>query len=99
MLCILLKEGSGIKPGTVQYGSTIVTWLKEPSAPQDGQVLVSATGVTDLTPGRPARLLEVLPGRTGKVYAGWLAAREPGWKDRIRFAALDRPPSAGTPPP
>jgi transposase len=48
-----------------------------------------ATGITDLTPGRPARLLEVLPGRTGKVYAGWLAARDEAWKARVRFAALD----------
>jgi transposase len=48
-----------------------------------------ATGITDLTPGRPARLLEVLPGRTGKVYAGWLAARDDNWKDQVSFAALD----------
>lgn len=48
-----------------------------------------ATGITDLTPGRPARLLEVLPGRTGKVYADWLAAREDSWKAQVSFAALD----------
>ncbi len=48
-----------------------------------------ATGVTDLTPGRPARLLEVVPGRTGKVYAGWLAARGEAWKAQVRFAVLD----------
>jgi transposase len=48
-----------------------------------------ATGITDLTPGRPARLLEVLPGRTGTVYASWLAARGQDWKDQVRFAALD----------
>jgi transposase len=48
-----------------------------------------ATGITDLSPGRPARLLEVLPGRTGTVYAGWLAARDEDWKDQVRFAALD----------
>jgi transposase len=45
--------------------------------------------ITDLTPGRPARLLEVLPGRTGTVYASWLAARENTRKAQVSFAALD----------
>ncbi len=48
-----------------------------------------ATGVVDLTPGRPPRVLEVVKGRTGKVYADWIAEREQTWRDRIGFAALD----------
>jgi transposase len=48
-----------------------------------------ATGVVDLTPGRPPRVLEVMKGRTGKVYADWIAEREQAWRDRIDFAALD----------
>ena len=32
-------------------------------------------GIVDLTAGRPARLLDVVPGRTGKVYADWSAQR------------------------
>jgi transposase len=48
-----------------------------------------ATGITDLTPGRPTRLLEVRPGRTAKVYAGWLAAGGGQWKGQVGFAALD----------
>jgi len=48
-----------------------------------------ATGIVDLTPGRPARLLEVTQGRTGKVYGDWLAARDPLWRSRITVAALD----------
>jgi transposase len=35
-----------------------------------------ATGITDLTPGRPARLLDIQEGRSGTVLAQWLAARE-----------------------
>jgi transposase len=42
-----------------------------------------------LDPGAPGPAGEVLPGRTGKVYAGWLAARDEAWKARVRFAALD----------
>jgi transposase len=30
-----------------------------------------------------------VPSRTGTVYAAWLAQREPGWKERTGFAALD----------
>jgi transposase len=48
-----------------------------------------ATGVVDLTPGRPARLLDVLNARTGKAYGAWIAAQEQMWRDQIRFAALD----------
>jgi len=48
-----------------------------------------ATGIVDLTPGRPARLLEVTQGRTGAVYGDWLAARDPLWRSRITVAALD----------
>jgi transposase len=47
------------------------------------------TGVVDLTPGRPARLLDVVPGRSGTVYAAWIADREQAWRDAITFAALD----------
>jgi transposase len=48
-----------------------------------------ATGITDLTPGRPARLLDVARGRSGPVLAGWLAVRDQQWKQHIRTASLD----------
>ncbi|MGH3671314.1 MAG: transposase, partial [Pseudonocardiaceae bacterium] len=48
-----------------------------------------ATGITDLTPGRPARLLDIAEGRSGTVLAEWLAAREPDWRARILTASLD----------
>jgi transposase len=48
-----------------------------------------ATGITDLTPGRPARLLDIEQGRSGSVLADWLAAREPAWRPRIITASLD----------
>lgn len=40
-------------------------------------------------PGRTPRLLDVAPGRTGRVYADWIAVREQAWRDRITVAALD----------
>ena len=48
-----------------------------------------ATGMVNLTPGRPARLLDVVPGRSGTVYRQWIAAQEPAWREAVRIAALD----------
>jgi transposase len=47
------------------------------------------TGIVDLTPGAGGRLLDVVKGRTGKVYADWLAARGEGWRKNVQVAALD----------
>ncbi len=55
-----------------------------------------ATGITDLTPGRPPRLLDVVPGRTGKVYADWLRERDDQWRAAVTFAALDPFRGSGT---
>ncbi|GAB3189127.1 hypothetical protein GCM10027061_09640 [Nesterenkonia suensis] len=55
------------------------------------------TGMVDLTrnpEGRvQARLLDLVPGRSGTVYADWLTARSPGFRTGIRIAPLD--PFAG----
>jgi hypothetical protein len=56
-----------------------------------------ATGITDLTPGRPARLLDIAQGRSGTVLSDWLAARAADWRARIVTASLD--PFRGMPPP
>ena len=48
-----------------------------------------ATGIADLSPGRPARLLDVVEGRSGTVLGGWLAGRDQPWRDQISTASLD----------
>ena len=48
-----------------------------------------ATGVADLTPGRPARLLDVVEGRSGTALAEWLADREAARRAGITTASLD----------
>jgi hypothetical protein len=40
-----------------------------------------AAGCALRRPGVGGRLLEVLPGRTGKIYAASLAARDDTWED------------------
>ena len=48
-----------------------------------------ATGIADLTRGRPARLLEVVEGRSGTVLAQWLRERGDDWKAAVATASLD----------
>ena len=49
-----------------------------------------ATGLVDLneTAG-PARLLDVVPGRSGAVLSSWLRGRDESWRAEVRVAALD----------
>jgi transposase len=48
-----------------------------------------ATGVADLTPQRPARLLDVVEGRSGSVLDDWLGERDADWRAAIATASLD----------
>jgi len=48
-----------------------------------------ATGVAELSPGRPARLLDIVEGRSGTVLAAWLAQRDPDWRAGVATASLD----------
>ena len=48
-----------------------------------------ATGVADLTPGRPPRLLDVVPGRSGRVLGDWLTGRDEAWRAAVVTASLD----------
>ena len=53
----------------------------------------ASTGMVDLTrdqPGRvQARLLDLVPGRSGKAYADWLHARGDAFRARVEVATLD----------
>src|SRR4051812_10351122 len=49
-----------------------------------------ATGLVDLTrTDGPARLLDVVPGRSGAVLSSWLRSRDAGWRSGVAVAALD----------
>ena len=48
-----------------------------------------ATGIADLTSSRPARLLDVVDGRSGTVLAEWLAEQPPAWRTAVSTASLD----------
>ena len=48
------------------------------------------TGIVDLTRGRgPARLLDVVAGRSASALVSWVNQRHPAWRAGIGIAALD----------
>jgi transposase len=47
------------------------------------------TGIVDTTRGRPARLLDIVDGRTSAGLTGWLAGRDPAWRAGVVTASLD----------
>ncbi|PZF62131.1 ISL3 family transposase [Curtobacterium sp. MCBD17_034] len=51
------------------------------------------TVIIDLTPNRtrtgPARLLDMVPGRSKQVFKIWLASRPQAWRDRVEVVAMD----------
>jgi transposase len=51
------------------------------------------TVIIDLTPIRdgtgPARLLDMVEGRSKQVFKTWLAAREQSWRERVEVVAMD----------
>ncbi len=51
------------------------------------------TVIIDLTPARdrtgPARLLDMVPGRSKSAFAAWLANRPNGWRAGIEVVAMD----------
>jgi transposase len=62
-------------------------------APRPGKGPKELTGMVDLTKtpdGKPqARLLDLVPGRSGPAYAGWLHDRGPAFTGGIQIATLD----------
>ena len=62
-------------------------------APRPGKGPKELTGMVDLTrdaDGKPqARLLDLVPGRSGPAYAGWLAQRGEAFRAEVKVAPWD----------
>jgi len=50
-------------------------------------VIIDLTGVRDGT--GPARLLDMVPGRSKQAFKAWLAARPKAWRDAVEVVAMD----------
>jgi transposase len=48
-----------------------------------------ATSIVDVSPGRPAQLLDVVEGRSAAGPSGWITARPQAWRDTISWGVLD----------
>lgn len=81
--------------GVTRLGVDEHVWhhLSEFPIAEGGRGPKQLTGMVDLTPdgdGRPrARLLDLVPGRSGKVYSDWLAERGQEFRDGVVVATLD----------
>ena len=62
-------------------------------SPRQGKGPKELTGMVDLTRDENgkvhARLLDLVPGRSGPVYADWLKQQSPEFRDGIKVATLD----------
>ena len=81
--------------GVTRLGVDEHVWhhVSERPADQGGHGPKMLTGMVDLTPDAEgktrARLLDLVPGRSGQAYADWLEERGPAFRDGIREATLD----------
>ena len=50
-------------------------------------VIIDLTGIRDRT--GPARLLDMVEGRSKQAFKQWLAERDQAWRDRVEVVAMD----------
>jgi transposase len=50
-------------------------------------VIIDLTGIREGT--RPARLLDMIEGRSKQVFKAWLAGRPTSWRDAVEVVAMD----------
>ena len=62
-------------------------WRHTRGGPQFVTVIIDLTAVRDGT--GPARLLDMVEGRSKKAFKAWLAARPQPWRDGIEVVAMD----------
>jgi transposase len=62
-------------------------WRHTRGGQQFVTVIIDLTAVRDGT--GPARLLDMVEGRSKKAFKAWLAARPKPWRDRIEVVAMD----------
>jgi transposase len=86
---LLLAAGPARLEGVRVIGVDEHAWSHTRTADADGFVTV----ITDLTPvvegTGPARLLDLVPGRSAAAMAGWLAERSPEFRAGVEIVAMD----------
>jgi transposase len=86
---LLLTTGPARLKGVEVIGVDEHKWAHTRGAQADGFVTV----ITDLTPvvagHGPARLLDMVPGRSAAAMTDWLEARSQAFRDRVQIVAMD----------
>ena len=86
---LLVTAGPARLDGVRVIGVDEHKWSHVLGADADGFVTV----ITDLTPilagHGPARLLDMVPGRSVAAMKDWLDARDQGFRDRVEIVAMD----------
>ena len=86
---LLLAAGPARLDGVEVIGVDEHKWAHVRTAPDDGFVTV----ITDLTAvvagSGPARLLDLVPGRSAAAMTGWLKKRSQTFRDQVRIVAMD----------
>ena len=86
---LLLAAGPARLDGVRVIGVDEHKWAHVRSAEADGFVTV-ITDLTAVVAGQgPARLLDMVPGRSAAAMTGWLAAREQSFRDGVEIVAMD----------
>ena len=86
---LLITAGPARLDGVRVIGVDEHKWSHVLGADADGFVTV----ITDLTPvvagHGPARLLDMVPGRSAAAFSGWLAGRDQAFRDRVAIVPMD----------
>ena len=86
---LLLTAGPARLDGVRVIGVDEHKWSHVLGADADGFVTV-ITDLTAVVAGHgPARLLDMVPGRSAAAMTGWLAARDQGFRDQVEIVAMD----------
>lgn len=86
---LLLRAGPARLDGVRVIGVDEHKWAHVFGAAGDGFVTV-ITDLTEVVAGRgPARLLDVVAGRSAAALKTWLDARDPAFRDGVRVVAMD----------
>ena len=84
-------DGVQVRPRKREVPPGVDEHIARPSRVGDANRAV--TGMVDLTRDANgqlhARLLDVVPGRTGTAYAGWLKKQDPAFVSGVKHASLD----------
>ncbi|WP_300019123.1 ISL3 family transposase [Pseudonocardia sp.] len=86
---LLLTAGPARLDGVRVIGVDEHKWAHVFGAEGDGFVTV-ITDLTAVVAGQgPARLLDVVPGRSAAAMTGWLGAREQSFREQVEIVAMD----------